>query len=531
MWEKINNSSLLFSKTYIEDKRNHTIYSNRVFFHRIYFYYVNKGYYRIIINSIVNLLITNFLVFFLLFLFYCVDYHGLITLDREENIGNFIDMCKILRLNTFVTTLVILFLCLDLIKIISLLDDIYVFNNIKKFYNNTLKIRDSELEYLEWKEILTIYSETTNSELNPYYIDSIITTKDNYFIALLDNKILRPYHLNSIFEWNLVYCVIYSFVENSEKISEYIYKNPRLIEQSMKNRLRTISLLTLIFMPLIIVFITFYNLFNYGEQFYNKPDLFISKNFTRIAKIKYRNYNELTHKFDERMERLNNLTKRYSNAFKNKILEAVLKLVIFVFSSLFMTLLILTVINDNVLTKLNILASKNVLWFFGISGSIIAIFRSIVNSKSKENPVDIMEEISKEIIVDNNIIENANMSVIKNKFLEQYNFKIIQIFYDILWTMVMPIQLWSISYDTKYIVGYIKCISSNNSKIGITCVFSDFNSEEFYEEETRYYGSLLDKNDIDKFDKKRKHSMNMFLEIYPDCLNNIVKQSTQINVI
>ena len=284
-------------------------------------------------------------------------------------------------------------------------------------------------------------------------------------------------------------------------------------------------------MPLIIVFITFYNLFNYGEQFYNKPDLFISKNFTRIAKIKYRNYNELTHKFDERMERLNNLTKRYSNAFKNKILEAVLKLVIFVFSSLFMTLLILTVINDNVLTKLNILASKNVLWFFGISGSIIAIFRSIVNSKSKENPVDIMEEISKEIIVDNNIIENANMSVIKNKFLEQYNFKIIQIFYDILWTMVMPIQLWSISYDTKYIVGYIKCISSNNSKIGITCVFSDFNSEEFYEEETRYYGSLLDKNDINKFDKKRKHSMNMFLEIYHDCLNNIVKQSTQINVI
>jgi hypothetical protein len=94
----------------------------------------------------------------------------------------------------------------------------YIFSNIKKFYNNNLKIRDSELEYLKWNEILDIYVESTNLELNPYFIDSIITTKDNYFIALLDNKILRPYHLNSIFEWNLMYCIIYSFVDNSEKI-------------------------------------------------------------------------------------------------------------------------------------------------------------------------------------------------------------------------------------------------------------------------------------------------------------------------
>ena len=41
------------------------------------------------------------------------------------------------------------------------------------------------------------------------------------------------------------------------------------------------------------VLITFYNLFNYGEQFYNKPNLFISKNFTRIAKFFYTADNNL----------------------------------------------------------------------------------------------------------------------------------------------------------------------------------------------------------------------------------------------
>ena len=71
---------------------NISIYSNRVFFHRIYFYYIHKGYFKILINSIVNLLVTNFLVLFLLFLFNCVDYHGLFTLDTKNSLGDYIFM-------------------------------------------------------------------------------------------------------------------------------------------------------------------------------------------------------------------------------------------------------------------------------------------------------------------------------------------------------------------------------------------------------------------------------------------------------
>ena len=286
-------------------------------------------------------------------------------------------------------------------------------------------------------------------------------------------------------------------------------------------------------MPLIMVLITFYNLFNYGEQFYNKPNLFISKNFTRLAKLKFRNYNELTHLFEERMDNLTNLTKRYNDTFKNKVLEAILKLVIFVFSSIFMTLLILTILNDHILTNLNIIGGKNVLWFIGVFGSIIAIFRTIINSKSKENPINIMEYMADIIVLDDKIIQNGNMRVIKNKFLENYRFKIIQIFSDILWTMIMPIQLWSISYDTKYIINFIKKISINNTNIGITCIFSDFSSEEFNDNnnENNYYGSLLDENEKIDFNKKKTHSLDMFLKFYPNCLENIVSQSAQINVI
>ena len=45
-------------------------------------------------------------------------------------------------------------------------------------------------------------------------------------------------------------------------------------------------------------------------------------------------------------------------------------------------------------------------WFIGIFGSIIAILRTIINSKSKENPVNIMEEISSSNnFIDDKVIE------------------------------------------------------------------------------------------------------------------------------
>ena len=524
MWEKINNSSLLFSKTFIENKKNLSIYSDRVFFHRIYFYFVNKGYYRIIINSVVNLLVTNFLVFFIVFLFNCIDYNGLFTLESKSNLGNFVEINNLLHINTFFSIVLMLFLFLDALKIVSILDDMYIYSNIRKFYKTNLKINDSELEYMEWNDILDIYKDSVN-DVNPYYIHLLITAKDNYFVALLDNKIIRPYHLNSLFEWNLIYCIIYSFIDNSERVSDKLVNDPRIIDTAMKNRLKAISILSLIFMPVIIVFITFYNLFNYGEQFYNKPDLFISKNFTRISMLNYRNYNELTHHFEERMETLSGLTKKYNDTFKNKILEAVLKLIIFIFSSGFITLLIFTLINDSILTNLNIVGGKTVLWFIGVVGSFIAILRSIISNKSKENPTDIMGKISNYVILDSNFIQNANMRIIRNVFLENYNLKILIILYDICWTLFIPIQLWSISYDTKYITAFLKQVSTNDRKLGIVCSYSDFQNRDEV-----YYGSLLTDDDINTVNNKIEFSKEQFLTLYPNCFSNTINESTEINL-
>ena len=527
MWEKLNNSSLLFSKSFIKNKDADHIYSNRVLLNRIYFYYINKGFYNIIINSLVDILVTNFLVFFLIFLMNCIDYHELFTSNERQNLGNFIHIDHFFsKLNNFFLSILILFFVLDLVKIISLVDDCYVFGNIRKFYGSTLKIKDSEIEYLSWKDVLSIWQEVDNTQINPYYINILITTKESYFISLIDQKIIKPMHLNSIFEWNLIYSIIYSIIDSKENICGDLLKDTKKVSNQIKIKFKIIAILNMIFMPLIIIFIVFYNLFNYGEQFYNKPSMLISKNFSRISRWKLRNYNEPSHQFDERIEKIESLTKQYYNSFKSKLINATLKFVIFILSSVFITLVLLTIINDNVLINLTIIGGRNVLWFLGLIGSLIAILRSILNIKNDDSPQDIMSNLSKYMVIDDDIISNANTTIVKKKFLENYKLKFQQIVLDILFTLIMPIQLWSISYDSDYIADYLKNITKKHDKIGYICLFSDLENENSY-----YFGSLIRSDEKNHLIKKINFSDEVLINQYPEVKSVRFNHSANINFI
>ena len=128
MWEKLSNSSLLFSKTY--HKQNTDFYFNTPFIHRLYNYYSSKGYYNIIYSQIVNIFISNFIIFFILFLANCVDFVGVLNVNSISYIGDYVNMSNLFNLNVFVWILLVFFYIFTFMKVISVLDDIYVYKTI-----------------------------------------------------------------------------------------------------------------------------------------------------------------------------------------------------------------------------------------------------------------------------------------------------------------------------------------------------------------------------------------------------------------
>ena len=118
-------------------------------------------------------------------------------------------------------------------------------------------------------------------------------------------------------QWNLYFCIFSTIYTNNLKINKDIFTNTYLYSNKIKNKMRWISIFNFIFMPFILTLTTFYYLFNYGELFYNKPSLIISRGYNNKIKWNLRLYNELSHEFNNRISRSEKLTIEYISLFRN----------------------------------------------------------------------------------------------------------------------------------------------------------------------------------------------------------------------
>ena len=312
-------------------------------------------------------------------------------------------------------------------------------------------------------------------------------------------------------------------------MSDKLFTNKKNIENYAKSRVRTISVINFLFMPIIITFILFYKLFTYGEQFYSKPDLLASREFTKKILWKQRNYTELPHEFEKRNLLIKKLTKKYLNLFRYKFLEGIINFTIFVLSSIFITLLFLTILNDDILINLYIFKGKTVLWFLGISGSVIAILKNFTKKDNTESPEVVLRELSNYMIVDDYMIANAGLSIIKNKFTKIFNYKIYNIFTDILFTCIMPFELWKLSYNIPTITDSIKQFTKYHSNLGYICSISDYENISYLRLEKDNEESLFE-NLLDFSKKKIEFSYANFTKKYPNTIHDI-EQSIKVNII
>ena len=195
-------------------------------------------------------------------------------------------------------------------------------------------------------------------------------------------------------------------------------------------------------------------------------------------------------------------------------------------SSVFITLLCLTILNDDILLNLYIFRGKTVLWFLGVSGSVIAILKNFTKTDNCDSPETIMRELSSHMIIDDYMIANAGMSIVKSKFTNIFNYKIYNILRDIVFTSIMPFELWKLSYNISTITNNIKQNTKYHTNIGYICSISDFESINNLKEEN---DELLNK--LSHFSKKKiEFSYSHFSKKYPNTINDI-EQSIKVNII
>lgn len=474
---RLRGSSLLFSRKFINENE---FYLKSDFINKMYFYYINRGYISILINEVLNVFISVFTVGFIIFLYNCIDYSGIFNVDDyDESLSDYVDFHKFFHLHWILWLLLIVYFIYILCKIIGIIDQLNMYKKISNYYKNVLCIPEWRLKTMKWEEIVTILHEHYhNDNLNVYNIANRITNQDNYMIALIDKEIVDFGVLTNLMEWNFTYCFIHKIFNDESKINMKELNNVNKCIKDIQKRILVISLINFIFMPFILIFIIFTNFFEYGATFYNSPSKITSYNWTRIGKWKIRNYNELYHNFHQRITRADPECKEYSKQFPNKILDSLLGFLVFTFSSFFIVLLILSFINDKILTNLFI-GDKSILWVLTVMGSLVTCFHNLISHKVVYYPVEKMKNIQ-EIInyIPEEWVENAHRYEVKKKFFKLYEYKIQSIIKNIVYTIIVPFQLMTLYYQTDKIVNFIKKITKRHLIMGYTCKYSIFEEIE-----------------------------------------------------
>ena len=120
--------------------------------------------------------------------------------------------------------------------------------------------------------------------------------------------------------------------------------------------------------------------------------------------------------------------------------------------------------------------NKSIFWIIGILASIITILKN--SSIKEQEPRMVMRKISNELYLDSDFVENSNSIDIKNKFIKDYQYKIVIILKDIVYTILTPFRLWLLSKDIDKIVYMVDKNISKNDSLNVCCK-ADFNDDLF----------------------------------------------------
>ena len=129
----------------------------------------------------------------------------------------------------------------------------------------------------------------------------------------------------------------------------------QLLVNNLRFRITVLAFLNLIFCPVIFIYQLLYSFFSYAELLKNQPGIFGRRRWSLYGHWYLRDFNELEHEFSLRLCRAYKPSVKYMDLFVDPIMTLLAKNIAFIGGSLLAVLLVMTVIQENLLTANNVL--------------------------------------------------------------------------------------------------------------------------------------------------------------------------------
>ena len=228
------------------------------------------------------------------------------------------------------------------------------------------------------------------------------------------------------------------------------------------------------------LYIIIFFIFNNIDELYINKKVLGSRRYSNYFKWKIRQYNELDHYFENRVNMSMKYANEYIKHFPSIMMENIAKFIAFISGAFIVLFLVFSILDENILLYVKF-GNRSLIFYTGIIASISSISRSFIREPENTvyNPNGVMDKIGKYTLYYPEIWkDNAHTFVVKNEFLGFYNYILVNFLYEIRGIITTPyLLIFDIPKQARIIEEFMKRNVVYKKNIGNTCLWSDFKNK------------------------------------------------------
>ncbi|CAK7567565.1 MAG: autophagy protein atg9 [Sporothrix epigloea] len=482
------------------------------FIRDVYDYYRDSGIRCILLARFLHLVNVAFVAVFLTFLTQCVDYSSIRGSTKMDQI--LIPQCT-KNMSWFWNVGLWLFAFYFVWKTMQFfIFDLRRLLNLRDFFIQLLQIPDHDMQTVSWQDVVVkvmalrdqnpktatnmtqLQREWIGSQskerLDAHDIANRLMRRENYMIALFNKDILDlsvplPFLRNKQFltrtlEWTLWFGVLDFVFDERGQVNQEFLKSSRRTQLSLmlKSRFLFAGFMNLLLAPFVACYLVVVYFLTYYNEYQKNPSALGARAYTPLAEWKFREFNELDHLFEERLNMSYPFATRYLDQFPKRKTEQLAKTVAFVAGSVMTVLAIASLVDPELFLGFEITHDRTVLFYVGIFATIWATARGMITEdNSVFDPEYALRNVIEYTHYEPDHWKNRLHSYdVKVEFSELYQIKIKIFFEEILSIFFTPLILFtSLPRSSDQIIDFFREFTIHVDGLGYVCSFAvfDFN--------------------------------------------------------
>lgn len=194
-----------------------------------------------------------------------------------------------------------------------------------------------------------------------------------------NNNILSSHlFLTKSLEWCIYFCVLHHMFNDQFNISNVFIKDVH----GLQTRFIIVGIINIVLSPLLIIFMTIQFFLQNAQQFHTSRSYLGPRQWSLLALWKYREFNELPHVFELRMNKSYLPFNEYLALFHNTYASLIGRVLAYVSGAFVAILLLVSIFDEAILLYINAY-EHNMLWYLGICTAIYAASRSVIPDETK----------------------------------------------------------------------------------------------------------------------------------------------------